>query len=184
MEREEGLVKYNEPNGRPYSKVSSLAYLPDRAKLRLDVQFKRAAKAGIDPLVTPLLWNPQTQLRFSTHGGLQLSTGQPRTTAPIVTPLHEYIVSTRKSALTGPEALALQGIRVPNHVLRQFTDRQLRDLAGNAMSTTVVAAVFLATMFTTRMVDDDPVRRGVATQKHARDGESQPKRRTRKRHHV
>jgi site-specific DNA-cytosine methylase len=161
IEKKEGLTPYGANNGRPYSDAAknfpAIASLPDRAKMRLDVQCKRAMKAGIDPLAVPLLWNPAQQLRFTDSG--VSSDGKPRTIAPCVTPKHEWIVSNRKGPLTGAEALALQGISVPKKVLSQFDCGQLRDLAGNAMSTTVVAAVFLATFLTAELIDDGSLKK-------------------------
>ena len=40
--------------------------------------------------------------------------------------------------------------------LKTFDDKQLRDLAGNAMSTTVVAAVFLSCFLNCELVVDGP----------------------------
>lgn len=157
IEKKEGLTPYDAKGGRPYSDatkdVAALQSLPDRAKMRLDVQCKRAMKAGIDPFKVPLLWNPAQQLRF-TDAGFNTSDGKPRTIAPCVTPKHEWIVSSQKRPLTGAEALALQGITVPKKALSQFDCGQLRDLAGNAMSTTVVASVFLATLLTVEMISE------------------------------
>ncbi len=191
IETKEGLTPYNaKEGGRPYSDatkdVEAIASLPDRAKMRLDVQYKRAVKAGIDPMKSHLIWNPAQQLRY-THsgilfgnnnendngddsgGGSNKSKPTPRLITPCVTPKHEWIISTRMGPLTGVEALALQGICNNEHhhhvlskeVLSQFTCEQLRDLAGNAMSTTVVAAVFISTFLTTELIgierrgDDD-----------------------------
>jgi len=157
IEKKEGITPYDEDGGRPYSdttkNVEVLAHLPDRAKMRLDVQFKRAVNAGVDPLKVPLIWNPAQQLRF-TDSGVD-SNGKPKTSiAPCVTPGHEWIVSSLKRPLSGEEALALQGITVSKKALKQFECRQLRDLAGNAMSTTVVAAVFLSIFTTVELIDN------------------------------
>lgn len=144
IEKKEGLTPYDQEGGRPYSTATmdcpELAALPDRAKMRLDVQYKRAVKAGIDPATTPLLWNPAQQLRF-TDASPWL-----RTIAPCVTPKHEWIVSSRKAPLTGRECLDFQGIPVPEEEIKSFDDAQLRNLAGNAMSLTVVAAACLASL--------------------------------------
>ena len=69
-----------------------------------------------------------------------------------MTPKHEWIVSSRKGPLTGTEALALHDISVPKTVREKFDCKQLRDLAGNAMTTSVVAAAFLATFLTVEFV--------------------------------
>ena len=127
VEEIEHLTPYDEEGGRPYSAITTdcpeLVALPDRAKLRLDVQYKRAVKAGIDPTTTPLPWNPAQQLRFTD------SKPWLRKIAPCVTPKHEWIVSTRKAPLTGRECLDLQGIPISDQVARDFDDGQLRDLS-------------------------------------------------------
>ena len=146
----DGLTAYDDNGGRPYSDatkgIDALALLPDRAKMRLDVQCKRAQKAGIDPFEVPLLWNPAQQLRF-TDAGFTKDEGNAKSIAPCITPKHEWIVSSRKAPFTGEEALLLQGISLKPYgakLLKKFDDRQLRDLAGNAMTVPVVAAVFLS----------------------------------------
>lgn len=180
IEKKEGLTSYDAKGGRPYTEATrnsaALASLPDRAKMRLDVQCKRAMKVGIDPLKTPLLWNPAQQLRFTDPG--VSSDGKPRTIAPCVTPGHEWIVSSLKRPLTGSEALALQGMSFPSSVLSHFDCRQLRDLAGNAMSTTVVASVFLATFLTAELIDAPEKKRAasIAAKENGKTGRK--KRRT------
>jgi len=168
IEEREGLPAYDSPGGRPYSDATkgldALALLPDRAKMRLDVQCKRAQAAGINPFAVPLLWNPAQQLRFtdagfSKDGGSGGSVGAPaaKAIAPCVTPKHEWIVSSRKAPFTGVEALLLQGISLQSYDargLKKFDDKQLRDLAGNAMSTTVVAAVFLSCFLNCELVGE------------------------------
>jgi hypothetical protein len=121
------------------------------------VQCKRAQAAGIDPFAVPLLWNPAQQLRFTDAGFSK--DGGAKLIAPCVTPKHEWVVSSRKAPLTGVEALLLQGISLKSYgdkVLKKFDDKQLRDLAGNAMSTTVVAAVFLSCFLNCELVADGP----------------------------
>ncbi len=168
IETKEGLTPYYAKGGRPYSdatqNIEAIASLPDRAKMRLDVQCKRAIKVGIDPFKVPLIWNPAQQLRY-THTGISSNDDgenknpMPCRIAPCVTPKHEWIISSRMAPLTGAEALALQGLQQPQvlskKVLSQFTCEQLRDLAGNAMSTTVVAAVFIATFLTTELIESN-----------------------------
>jgi len=166
IEKKEKLTPYDAKGGRPYSdatkNIKAIASLTDRAKMRLDVQYKRAIKAGIDPLKMPLLWNPAQQLRF-TDAGFNPNDGKPRPIAPCVTPKHEWIVSCRKGPLTGAESLALQGIPVSKEVLPQFDCGQLRDLAGNAMSTSVIAAAFLATFLTSELIDNDSLEKRSAS---------------------
>ena len=120
-------------------------------------------KAGIDPFVVPLLWNPGMQLQYTDVGfeydnkkknnnddkedATSAPIANPKRISPCVTPQHEWIVSNRMAPFTGAEALALQGIPIPEKKIREkFTSKNLRDLAGNAMSTTVVGAAILAAM--------------------------------------
>ena len=158
IEEKEGLAAYEDDGGRPYSDatkgIDALALLPDRAKMRLDVQCKRAQKAGIDPFTVPLLWNPAQQLRF-TDAGFTKDEGNAKSIAPCITPKHEWIVSSRKAPFTGEEALLLQGISLKPYdatLLKKFDDKQLRDLAGNAMTVPVVAAVFLSCFLNCELV--------------------------------
>ena len=53
-------------------------------------------------------------------------------------------LTTRGGPITGPESLALQGIPTDKLSLTYETPRQLQDFAGNAMTSTVVAAAMLA----------------------------------------
>ncbi|GAB1316218.1 hypothetical protein MFIFM68171_06428 [Madurella fahalii] len=61
-----------------------------------------------------------------------------------ITPSGMPIVTDRSRPVTGIEALALQGMPVDELVLATETQSQLRDLAGNAMTVTVVGAATLA----------------------------------------
>jgi hypothetical protein len=54
----------------------------------------------------------------------------------------------RARMLLGREQLLLQGIHVADDVFEQFTDAQLRDLAGNAFSATAFTSIFLAALMT------------------------------------
>lgn len=63
-----------------------------------------------------------------------------------LTPNGLPFLSTRGGPLHGLEALALQGLPVNRIVLAGETHKQLKDLAGNAMSTTVIAAALIAAL--------------------------------------
>ncbi len=54
--------------------------------------------------------------------------------------------TTRGSKIIGREGLILQGLPVDQIDISQLTDNQLQDLAGNAMSTTVVGSFMLAAL--------------------------------------
>lgn len=63
-----------------------------------------------------------------------------------LTPSGTKFITTQGRPLTGKEALRLQGIPVNKLILTHETQRELFDLAGNAMTTTVVGAVLLAAL--------------------------------------
>ena len=56
-------------------------------------------------------------------------------------------VTNRGGPMVGLEALSLQGLPVDELLLTRETEDQLADLAGNAMSTTVVGACMMAAMY-------------------------------------
>ena len=63
-----------------------------------------------------------------------------------VTPSGIPFVTTRGGPLVGLEALSLQGLPIEKLLLTRETQRQLQDLAGNAMSSTVVGAALLSAL--------------------------------------
>lgn len=64
--------------------------------------------------------------------------------APIVTPSGEFVFMFSGRPITGIECLTFQGIPTDQLYIANETQAQLRDLAGNAMSVTVIGAAFLA----------------------------------------
>lgn len=71
---------------------------------------------------------------------------------PCITPSGQYFVSDAQRALLSEECLGLQGIPQANITLTTETSAEIQDLAGNAMSTTVVGAVMLAGLILGRHV--------------------------------
>ncbi|CAI7674692.1 unnamed protein product [Penicillium pancosmium] len=63
-----------------------------------------------------------------------------------ITPKGIPFCSTRGGPLTGQEALAMQGLPLSQMIFTRETQEQLQELAGNAMTSTVVCAVTLATL--------------------------------------
>lgn len=63
-----------------------------------------------------------------------------------LTPSGLKFLTTRGSPLTGREALLLQGLPVHKLLLTNESQRELLDLAGNAMTTTVVGTALLAAL--------------------------------------
>lgn len=82
-----------------------------------------------------------------------------------MTPTMIPYVTNRGGPLIGIEALALQGIPTDELLLTRETEDQLADLAGNAMSSTVVgtcivSAIILATTFLDKSEDDAEIENG------------------------
>ena len=68
---------------------------------------------------------------------------------PCITPDGQVLDTLRGGILSGKELLALQGIPVDELTLNTETSKQLTDLAGNAMTATVVAAVVASALSAT-----------------------------------
>lgn len=66
--------------------------------------------------------------------------------AGCVTPRGLHFITSRGGPLLGIEALALQGIPIDRLLIDSDSQRDLYDLAGNAMSTTVVGAAILSAL--------------------------------------
>ena len=104
----------------------------DRVLDLMDIDFLRlASEKEVDPSFKTLVWN--------------LSQNVDRTTGsvkpgicPCLTPSMVPFVTNRGGPLVGVEALSLQGIPVDDLILTRETEDQMADLAGNAMSSTVV----------------------------------------------
>jgi hypothetical protein len=105
----------------------------------LEISTLRMAKDGIDSGFKACIWNVSQNVDRQTGSG--------RTAlAPCLTPNMIPWVTTRGGPVTGREALALQGIPVRDLLLTSENEDQLADLAGNAMTTTVVGASMLAAL--------------------------------------
>jgi hypothetical protein len=103
----------------------------------LDISTLRVAKEGIDSGFKAIIWNVSQNV--------DRQAGYSKTAlAPCLTPNMIPWVTNRGGPVTGREALALQGIPVRELLLTSETEDQLADLAGNAMTTTVVGATMLA----------------------------------------
>ncbi|KAJ7504292.1 hypothetical protein B0H11DRAFT_2273456 [Mycena galericulata] len=104
----------------------------------MDILYLRSAKRGIDPSYKTQVWN-LSQNVDRTHGsrvGI----------CPCLTPSMIPYITNRGGPMVGLEALAMQGLPVDKLLLTRETEDQLADLAGNAMSTTVVGACILAAL--------------------------------------
>lgn len=105
----------------------------------LEISTLRMAKDGVDSGFKACIWNVSQNVDRQTGSG--------RTAlAPCLTPNMIPWVTIRGGPVTGREALALQGIPVRELLLTSETEDQLADLAGNAMTTTVVGSSMLAAL--------------------------------------
>eukprot|EP00873_Tetraselmis_striata_P026775 jgi/Tetstr1/447039/TSEL_034496.t1 len=105
----------------------------------LDIDYLRLAAKDVDSSYKTLVWN--------------LSQNVDRTTGsvkpgicPCLTPSMVPFVTNRGGPLIGLEALSLQGIPVDDLMLTRQSEDQMADLAGNAMTSTVVGTCMMAAL--------------------------------------
>ncbi|KAK2750622.1 hypothetical protein FQN57_002693 [Myotisia sp. PD_48] len=83
--------------------------------------------------------------------------------AGCLTPRGQHFITSRGGPLLGIEALALQGIPIDRLLIGNDSQKALHDLAGNAMSSTVVgAAIVSALILGHQALDRGPVSPGVS----------------------
>ncbi|KAI0738504.1 hypothetical protein C8Q80DRAFT_1113269 [Daedaleopsis nitida] len=105
----------------------------------MDISLLRAAKKGVDPSFKTQVWNLSQNVDRST------GSSKPGI-CPCLTPSMIPYITNRGGPMVGLEALSMQGLPVNELLLTRETEDQLADLAGNAMSTTVVGACILAAL--------------------------------------
>ncbi|KAJ7577007.1 hypothetical protein C8J56DRAFT_870233 [Mycena floridula] len=105
----------------------------------MDISLLRDAKKGVDPSHKTTVWN-LSQNVDRTIGSNKWGI------CPCLTPSMIPYITNRGGPMVGLEALAMQGLPVDKLLLTRETEDQLADLAGNAMSTTVVGACILAAL--------------------------------------
>lgn len=107
----------------------------------IDIAHMQGAAAGYDSMYKMIIWDVSQNVdRFKAGLGI----------TPCITPSGISFVTNKQTPLTGTQLLLLQGM--PNDKLlfgrETFKDRQ--DLAGNAMSTTVIGASIVAALMSAR----------------------------------
>ncbi|MBW0476709.1 hypothetical protein O181_016424 [Austropuccinia psidii MF-1] len=108
----------------------------------MDINTLRQVKDGVDVQYKTLIWNlSQNVDRMNGSGKFGLT--------PCLTPNMIAYVTNRGGPLIGREALSLQGIPLAGLLLTKESEDQLADLAGNAMSTTVVGSAMIAALILT-----------------------------------
>ncbi|KAG7445040.1 uncharacterized protein BT62DRAFT_1007412 [Guyanagaster necrorhizus] len=105
----------------------------------MDISHLRDAKKGVDPSYKTQVWN-LSQNVDRTIGSNKVGI------CPCLTPSMIPYITNRGGPMVGLEALSMQGLPVDKLLLTRETEDQLADLAGNAMSTTVVGSCILAAL--------------------------------------
>ena len=122
----------------------------DRVLDLMDIDFLRLAQADTDSMHKTLVWNLSQNVDRTTGSG---AAG----ICPCLTPSMVPFVTNRGGPLVGVEALSLQGIPVEDLLLTRESENQMSDLAGNAMTTTVVGACMLSALI---LMKDELVEQG------------------------
>lgn len=104
----------------------------------IEINMLRMAVDGADSLWKTMIWNLSQNVDRDTMGRLGL--------CQCLTPTGVPYLTSRGGPLCGEELLMLQGIPVDDLLLTKESEDNLKDLAGNAMSTTVVGACILAAL--------------------------------------
>ncbi|KDR80696.1 hypothetical protein GALMADRAFT_241095 [Galerina marginata CBS 339.88] len=107
----------------------------------MDISLLRSATKGVDPSYKTQVWN-LSQNVDRTIGSNKVGI------CPCLTPSMIPYITNRGGPMVGLEALSMQGLPVDKLLLTRETEDNLADLAGNAMSTTVVGACILAALVT------------------------------------
>ncbi|KAG6381702.1 hypothetical protein JVT61DRAFT_303 [Boletus reticuloceps] len=105
----------------------------------MDISLLRSAKINVDPSYKTVVWNLSQNV--------DRSTGSSKAgICPCLTPSMIPYITNRGGPMVGVEALAMQGLPVDKLLLTRESQDELADLAGNAMSSTVVGSCILAAL--------------------------------------
>jgi hypothetical protein len=104
----------------------------------MDINTLRLAVESVDAVYKTMVWNLSQNVGRDTMGKLGL--------CQCLTPTGVPYVTSRGGPLVGEELLTLQGIPSDDLLLTKESEANLKDLAGNAMSTTVVGACILSAL--------------------------------------
>ena len=102
-----------------------------------DIQLLRLVLQGVDPLYKTIVWNLSQNVDRQ-GGNARFSI------CPCLTPTMIPFITNRGGPASGLEALRLQGIPTRELLLTRESESDLADLAGNAMTSTVVGAAIIA----------------------------------------
>lgn len=134
----------------------------------LEISTLRMAKEGIDSGFKACIWNVSQNV--------DRQTGSSRTAlAQCLTPNMIPWVTNRGGPVIGREALSLQGIPVRELLLTSENEDQLADLAGNAMTSTVVGASIVAALqLTVDKLEEGEDAMKAAAEQEAEEAENKP----------
>jgi hypothetical protein len=115
----------------------------------IDVAHLQAAQEGHDSMYKMKIWDVSQNVdRFKTGLGI----------VPCITPGGCHFASNRQDALTGSQTLVLQGMPLDKLHFAGESQRECQDLAGNAMTTTVIrASLISAIMHGYKVFRSDPL---------------------------
>ncbi|GAA6033422.1 hypothetical protein JCM8097_006743 [Rhodosporidiobolus ruineniae] len=105
----------------------------------MDISYLRKATEGVDITYKSAIWNLSQNVDRTTTSKLYGIT-------PCLTPNMIPYLTSRGGPVVGAEALALQGLPIDELLLTRENTDQLADLAGNAMSSTVVGTAIAAAL--------------------------------------
>ncbi|GAA5872529.1 hypothetical protein JCM8547_006937 [Rhodosporidiobolus lusitaniae] len=105
----------------------------------MDISYLRQAQLGVDITYKSAIWNLSQNVDRTTASKLYGVT-------PCLTPNMIPYLTNRGGPVVGNEALALQGLPIDELLLTRETTDQLANLAGNAMSSTVVGTAIAAAL--------------------------------------
>ncbi|KAK6543033.1 hypothetical protein TWF694_006963 [Orbilia ellipsospora] len=134
--QENGMTKYPDFTWQEWGDLQV-----DRVNDLLDISYLRNVKKGIDVSFKARLWNLSQNVDRDTEGK---SAGISQCLTPTMIP---YLTA-RGGPVIGIELLSLQGLPVKQLILTRETEANLKDLAGNAMSSTVVGTAIVAALIT------------------------------------
>lgn len=101
----------------------------------IDVAHLQRALQGSDSLYKMAVWDVSQNVdRFKADLGI----------LPCITPSRSDFASNRQQALSGSQLLLLQGMPLDQMLFANETQRERQDLAGNAMTTTVIGASLIS----------------------------------------
>ena len=111
----------------------------DRVLDLMDINTLRQAAKGVDAQYKTVVWN------LSQNVDRETGSSRPGI-CPCLTPTMVPYVTNRGGPVIGLEALALQGIPVDDLLLTRESEENMSDLAGNAMTSTVVGSCVVAAL--------------------------------------